>query len=170
MWKGALFVGFVFVAIGSSMSPRDASRSTELEAVAVGSREPVETRIPRQRNGHFYVHATVNGQLVRFLVDTGATTVALTTRDADRIGEKVSPSSFHVVGEGAGGAVRGQRVTIESIEIEGKRVENVRGVVLEGLGQSLLGQNYLLRMGSVEMTADEMIIRPRGARRTASAG
>ena len=166
MWKGALFIGFLFVAIGSTMSPRDPSGPTQVESVAVGSREPVETRIPRQRNGHFYVHATVNGQLIRFLVDTGATTVALTTEDADRIGEKVSPSSFHVVGEGAGGPVRGERVTIESIEIEGKRVENVRGVVLEGLGQSLLGQNYLSRMGSVEMTADEMIIRPRGARRS----
>ena len=166
MWKGALFVGFLFVAIGSSMSPRDPSRSTEVEAVAVGSREPVETRIPRQRNGHFYVHATVNGQLVRFLVDTGATTVALTTADAARIGDDAKSAGSDVVGEGAGGPVRGHRLTIDSIEIEGKRVENVRGVVLEGLSQSLLGQNYLSRMGSVEMTGDEMIIRPRGARRS----
>ena len=166
MWKGALFVGFLFVAIGSSMSPRDPSQSAEAEAVAGGSREPVETRIPRQRNGHFYVHATVNGQLVRFLVDTGATTVALTAEDAARIGDDAKSGGDEIVGEGAGGPVRGHRLTIASIEIEGKRVENVRGVVLEGLSQSLLGQNYLSRMGSVEMTADEMIIRPRGARRS----
>ena len=166
MWKAGLFLLGISVMIGAAMPSRDRSAADQVESVAVGSREPVETRIPRQRNGHFYVHATVNGQLVRCLVDTGATTVALTTEDADRIGEKVSPDSFDVVAEGAGGPVRGQQVRIESIEIEGKRVENVRGVVLEGLSQSLLGQNYLSRMGSVEMTGDEMIIRPRGARRT----
>ena len=160
MWKVALFILGTGVMIGAVMPAHDVA-APGYEAVAAGSREPVETRIPRQRNGHFYVDATVNGQLVRFLVDTGATTVALTTEDADRIGEKVSPASFDVVGEGAGGAVRGERLMIESIEIEGKRVENVRGVVLVGLGQSLLGQNYLSRMGSVEMTADEMVIRPR---------
>ena len=164
MWKGALFLGFIFVAIGSTMPGGDRSASTQVESVSAGSREPAVTRLRRQRNGHFYVHATVNGQLVHFLVDTGATTVALTTEDAARIGEKVPPSSFSVVGEGAGGPVRGERLTIESIEIEGKRVENVRGVVLEGLGQSLLGQNYLSRMGSVVMTGDEMIITPRGVR------
>ena len=120
-----------------------------------------ETVLPRADDGHFYADVTVDGASTQMLVDTGATTVALTTEDADRIGEKVSPASFDVVGEGAGGAVRGERLMIESIEIEGKRVENVRGVVLEGLGQSLLGQNYLSRMGSVEMTADEMVIRPR---------
>ena len=166
MWKGALFVGFIFVAIGSTMPARDPSEPTQVEAVVDGSREPVVTRLRRQRNGHFYVDATVNGRLVRFLVDTGASTVALTMEDAARIGEKVSPESFSVVGEGAGGAVRGDRLMIGSIEIEGKRVENIRGVVLEGLGQSLLGQNYLSRMGSVEMIGDEMIIRPRGARRS----
>jgi aspartyl protease family protein len=164
MWKVSLAILGVGVMLGAVMPARDPSAAGQAEAVAAGSREPVVTRLPRQRNGHFYVHATVNGQLVRFLVDTGATTVALTTEDADRIGHKVSPSSFEIVGEGAGGPVRGQRLMIDSVEIEGKRVTNVRGVVLEGLGQSLLGQNYLSRMGSVEMTADEMIIRPRGAR------
>jgi aspartyl protease family protein len=161
MWKVALFIIGIGVMIGAAMPNRDTPIPGESEMVAVGSREPVVTRVPRQRNGHFYVHALVNGHLIRFLVDTGATTVALTTEDADSIGEKISPDSFEFVGEGAGGPVRGQRLMIDSIEIEGKRVNDVRGVVLEGLGQSLLGQNYLARMGSVEMTADEMIIRPR---------
>lgn len=165
MWKAALVIGIIGVVAGATMPARDGSQATsQIESVSVGSREPIETHIPRQRNGHFYVHATVNGQLVRFLVDTGATTVALTTEDAARIGEKTASDGFDVVGEGAGGPVRGQRLTIDSIEIEGKRVEHVRGVVLEGLSQSLLGQNYLSRMGSVEMTEDEMIIRPRGHR------
>src|SRR5687768_6327358 len=78
------------------------------------------TELERSPSGHFYTHAKVNGELVRFLVDTGATGVALTVEDAKRVGIKVDPSSFEVVGEGASGLVRGQLVTLDSVEVEGK--------------------------------------------------
>ena len=117
-----------------------------------------QLRIPRSGDGHFYVHAMVNGQLVRFLVDTGATGIALTMEDAERIGAKVSPSSFEVVGSGASGPVRGQMLQIDSIELGGRQVANLRGAVLEGLGVSLLGQSFLSRTGGVQMDAEQMII------------
>ena len=91
-----------------------------------------DTELQRESNGHFYVHAKVNGQLVRFLVDTGATMVALTVDDAERAGLNVNAATFQIVGEGAGGPVRGQDVKIGSIEVEGKLVNDIEGVVLEG--------------------------------------
>ena len=117
-----------------------------------------QLRIPRSSDGHFYVHAMVNGQLVRFLVDTGATGIALTLEDAERVGVKISPSSFQVVGSGASGPVRGQTFQIDSVELGGREVANLRGDALEGLDISLLGQSFLTRTGGVEMHADEMII------------
>jgi aspartyl protease family protein len=117
------------------------------------------TELERSPSGHFYTHAKVNGELVRFLVDTGATGVALTVEDAERVGIKVDPRNFEIVGEGASGPVRGQLVTLGSVEVEGKLVNDVSGAVLENSSLSLLGQSYLTRMGEVQMTGDYMLLK-----------
>lgn len=128
-------------------------------AVAAPLRAPTETRLTRQANGHFFVEALVDGEPVDFVVDTGATAVALTVADAHRIGIPVNPGAFEVVGSGASGPVRGQQITIGSVEIDGKRVTTLRGAVIEGLDVSLLGQAYLSRITSVTMTGDQMTLR-----------
>ena len=117
------------------------------------------TELERSSNGHFYTHAKVNGELVRFLVDTGATSVALSAEDAARVGFDIDPSSFEIVGEGASGPVRGKSVMIDSVEIEGKLVNDVSGVVLADSDLSLLGQSYLTRMGEVQMSGDYMLLK-----------
>ena len=76
-----------------------------------------------------------------------------------RSGIKFDPASFEVIGEGASGPVRGQPVMIDSIEVDGKLVNDVRGVVLENSSKSLLGQSYLSRMGEVQMRGDTMVLR-----------
>jgi aspartyl protease family protein len=119
----------------------------------------VETKLDRMPNGHFYADAAVNGQPVRVVVDTGATTVALTIADAQRIGVPFSQSEFSVVGSGASGPVRGQAVTLDSVAVGGKEVRGVHGVVLEGLDVSLLGQTYLSRISSVQMSGETMTLR-----------
>src|SRR6059058_1551688 len=106
----------------------------------------VETKLSRMPNGHFYADAAVNGQPVRVVVDTGASTVALTVADAQRIGVPFSQNEFTVIGSGASGPVRGQDVTLDSVTVDGKEVHGVRAAVLEGLDVSLLGQTYLSRI------------------------
>lgn len=120
---------------------------------------PRETRLERRSNGHFYVTADVNGYPVEFVVDTGATSVALTEEDARRLGIAFNPYQFTVVGRGASGDVRGQPVVLDTVDIDGKRVSSVPGVVLEGLDVSLLGQSYLSRIGGVQMSGDQMALR-----------
>ena len=156
MSKGTTFLVAIGVAVGFAVTDR-APSDPQVQVVTSpdGTRQ---MRIPRSPDGHFYVHAMVNGQLVRFLVDTGATEIALTMEDAERIGEQISPKSFEVVGSGASGPVRGQTIEIESIELGGREVLNLRGAVLEGLDISLLGQSFLSRTGGVQMDADQMII------------
>ena len=121
--------------------------------------EPRETLLERESNGHFYVDAEVNGEMVKFIVDTGASSVALTTEDAERLGLDFDPAEFEVVGRSATGPAMGQEVELDFIDIEGKRVTAVRGVVLAGLDMSLLGQSYLSRMGTVQMSGDYMSLR-----------
>jgi aspartyl protease family protein len=152
-------IGFLMPA-GSPRAP-SAPRSPQAKAALLHAPapRPGETRITRSANGHFYVDARVNAQPVRFLIDTGATGVALTVDDARRAGIAVSPGTFEIVGTGASGPVRGQRVTLERIDIDGKSVSNLQAAVVEGLETSLLGQSYLSQLASVEMSGDSMVLR-----------
>lgn len=155
MIKPLLFVVAAGVAIGLAWPSGD----QQSKAVVAETGEPRETVLEREANGHFYVDAKVNGELVHFIVDTGATGVALTEEDARRVGLAFSPSEFEYVGEGAAGPVRGKLVTIDTIEVDGKTVEDVSGAVLQGGDLSLLGQSYLSRMGEVQMRGDYMVLR-----------
>jgi aspartyl protease family protein len=138
------------VAVAAPASPRAAKKPTPWRP---------ETRLKPRPNGHFYTTALVNGQPVEFIVDTGATTIALTIDDARRIGIGVNPSAFTEVGMGAGGPVRGQEVMLNSVSVDGREVVSLPGVVLEGLQDSLLGQSYLSRLGEVTMSGGVMILR-----------
>ena len=139
----------------------DGNRSPKGQPVRVTtpSEAPRDTELEREANGHFYVHAKVNGQLVRFVVDTGATIVALTQEDAERVGLDVDPAKFRIIGEGASGAVMGENVKLGSIEVDGKLANDVEGVVLADSSMSLLGQSYLSRLNEVRMSGEYMILR-----------
>ena len=156
MTKAFLLVIVAGVAIGLALP----SGKRPVEAAAAASDGMTrETLLEREGNGHFYVHAKVNGELVRFLIDTGASGVALTEKDARRVGIDFSPGEFEEVGQGAAGPIRGKLVNIKTVEVEGKKVTNVRGAVLQGSELSLLGQSYLSRIGGVEMRGDYMVLR-----------
>jgi aspartyl protease family protein len=156
-----LFVIVVFFGamVGFLMPGGAPPRSGNPHRVSTPSEPPRETRLERAESGHFYTYAKVNGELVQFVVDTGADVVALTVDDAERLGIPVNPANFQVVGEGASGPVRGEPVTIDSIEVDGKLVNDVEGVVLADSSLSLLGQAYLSRMGEVQMRGDTMLLR-----------
>ena len=171
MEKSLLFVIALGAAVGLMLpSHRHAAPAAEV-AVPPGAAAPPpaaaeaptqlvgETRLARMPNGHFYADATVNGQPVHLVVDTGASSVALTVADAQRIGIAVSPAEFQVVGTGASGPVRGKVVLLDSVSVDGKEVRGVRGAVLEGLDVSLLGQTYLSRIASVQMSGDSMTLK-----------
>lgn len=151
-------------AVGFAMPNRPASLSPGASApprppAAKGQASGGETVLQRHANGHFYADGDINGTPVRFVVDTGATTVALTTDDARQAGVVFDPARFAVIGMGASGPVRGQKVTLSSVSVDGKRLYDVPAVVLEDLGVSLLGQSYLTRLYSVTMTGETMKLR-----------
>ena len=118
-----------------------------------------ETVIGRDYAGHFNLDVTVNGHQVPFLVDTGADTVSLTVETARSVGLYVDENAFETVAMGAGGPVRGTRLTIDRLEIGARSLTGVDAMVLEGLGTNLLGQSALSQLGGVEMRGDEMVLR-----------
>jgi aspartyl protease family protein len=97
---------------------------------------------------------------VRFVIDTGATLVALTPTDAQRIGFEADTLTFDARVRTANGEARAARVRLDSITVSGVKLENVDAVVLEeGLSQSLLGMSYLGRLSKIEAAGDALILR-----------
>lgn len=160
------YIFFAMVVIGIAIGvavPDGKHRQAPPAANATASDEeedvPVDTVLDRGPSGHFTAVADVNKEPIRFVVDTGADTVALTMDDAKRAHVKFDPANFEVIGKGASGDVRGEEVQIDSIVLDGKRATNVSAVVLEGGDVSLLGHTYLRHLSDVQIKGDQMILR-----------
>ena len=141
--------------VKSAMRPAETSALNSSPVSSYGQ----ETVLERGPGGHFFTVANINGEPIRLVVDTGATDVALTLDDARRAGVNFDPSQFQVVGTGASGDVRGQEVELNEVDLDGKKVDGIHGVVLEGLTVSLLGQNYLRKLDSVSISGDKMTLK-----------
>jgi aspartyl protease family protein len=153
MFRAILLVVMAGLGIGLMWPPHKPAAPRAADPAAA------EVILDRGSTGHFFTDARVNDKAtIHFIVDTGATNVALTMADARALGLNLDPASFEVVGEGVSGPVRGQEVTLDSIDIDGKRMENVDAVVLEGSGMSLLGQSALAKIDRVEISGDTMIL------------
>jgi aspartyl protease family protein len=155
-----LFIGFAVPINRSAPTNANFAETQIASAVPPKPVKPVETVLTREGNGHFYVDAEVNGQLVHFIVDTGATTIALTQADAKHVGIHFSPADFTVIGRGVSGDVKGQAITLSKVSIDQKEAFYLPAVVVaDGLDTSLLGQSFLSKVGTVVIDGDRMILR-----------
>lgn len=112
-------------------------------------------------DGHFWAEGQVNGEPVHFLVDTGATAVALTPEDAERLGFRPQDLDYSYRVTTAGGRSRAAAVTLSSVSVDGARLDDVRALVIEkGLDTSLLGMSYLGRLSRFEATREALFLQP----------
>ena len=138
----------------------------EVEGFSSGAPKPGSGAVQKASDGHFWADAQVAGaqggpQPVHFLVDTGATAVALTPEDAAKLGIKATDLKYGHNVTTAGGNARAAAVTLASISINGARLENVQALVVsEGLDVSLLGMSYLGRLTRFEATRDTLRFEP----------
>jgi clan AA aspartic protease (TIGR02281 family) len=96
--------------------------------------------LDRTFDGHFYLTGSINGRQVVFMVDTGASTVAI----GDRLAEQLElgscrPRQYST----AAGTVRGCEAVATQVEVAGLRLPDVRVAVLPGGDTVLLGMNVL---------------------------
>lgn len=143
VWLALL--GIAYVVIDANTKPKVAM---------VGNATDVS--IPRSRDSHFYVAGSINGQAVTFMVDTGASTVSVSSGLARRIG---LPHGRSVTVGTANGDTQGEEVTGQTVAIGGIAIRDVRVVVLPDMpGEALLGQNVLRHLEVVQ-NADRMTLR-----------
>lgn len=118
-----------------------------------------ETVLSRHADGHFYANVEVDDSEIRFLVDTGASTIALTAADAEAIGLSWSEEELRKVGRGVGGEVYGKPVLLRSVQLGDLIAENVSAVIIpNGLHVSLLGQSFLSKAARVQIENGTMVI------------
>lgn len=115
--------------------------------------------LQREANGHFYADVTINGTPVHMLVDTGASGIALSRDDARSAGVATSIGMNDVVGQGADGAVRGEWINLERVELGPVSASGLPAIVLNSGEQSLLGQAFLGKFAAVEIHGDTMVLR-----------
>jgi aspartyl protease family protein len=135
--------------------------SKPMQAAAVRAPPtPNENVYRRARDGHFYVEADVNGARIRFLVDTGATYVALSPDDARSAGLRVFDSDYTAQSSTANGVTRVAPVTLRQVELDQLQLFDVPAVVLEvPMPVSLLGMSFLSRLRGYETRNDELVLR-----------
>lgn len=128
----------------------------ETQAVEPGSGS---VTLKRAFDGHFYADAQVNGTPVQFLVDTGASGIALSADDARAAGLAFDHGRAEVIGSGASGQVMGHFVRLNRVELGLTSISDTPAVVLEDGDRSLLGQSFLSEFSSVEVHGDTMVLR-----------
>ncbi len=112
-------------------------------------------------DGHFTVEAEVDGTPLRFLVDTGASDVVLTPRDAERLGFDLGALRYTRLYNTANGTVRGAPVTLNRVRLGPIDMVDVHASVNgAAMNRSLLGMSFLARLGSYEVRGDRLTLRP----------
>ncbi|CAN7471277.1 TIGR02281 family clan AA aspartic protease [Pararhizobium sp. LjRoot238] len=112
-------------------------------------------------NGHFETPVTINGESVQMLVDTGASTVALSYEDAEKLGLNPAGLTYTQTVLTANGTARAAPVTLAEVAIGPIVRNNIRASVAEEgkLDQSLLGMSFLSTLGFLQMQTDELRLR-----------
>lgn len=121
-----------------------------------------EEKIYADDRGMFRSVGTINGRTVRFLLDTGATTVAMNKSQAKQLGVDYRMNGERVVISTASDNVKGYRVRLKSVSLGKIKQRNVEAMVIDGdhPGPILLGMSFLGKL-QVEKAGEVMKIRQR---------
>jgi aspartyl protease family protein len=125
--------------------------------VAVGAHELV---ISQDAEGAFQVVGKVNGQPVRFMIDTGASETVLAPEDARRLGIDLSSLKFDRQSETANGLGYGAAYVADSLEIGPIRMANFKVEINKApMSSSLLGLSFLSRLDSTEVRGRKLYLK-----------
>lgn len=112
------------------------------------------------RRGQYQVEGSIDGRRMDFIVDTGASVVALRERDASRLGIHPSPRDYTASVSTANGMTKAAMVQLPSLDVGGIRVFGVRAMVLpdQALSDNLLGMSFLSRVRRFEMANGRLVM------------
>jgi len=121
---------------------------------------PRTVEIQPDAHGHFRIDGVVDGQRVRFMVDTGATLVSLRKSEAARLGYHPTARDYMYQARTANGTVRFAAIKLDMVEVGGVMVRDVQASVNpdEALGENLLGLSFLSRLRRFEYREGRLVL------------
>jgi aspartyl protease family protein len=159
-------LGLFMADMANKLTPASASTSSNVVAQVATSAPKADAglrrlNIPRDARGHFATDGRIDGQRITFMVDTGASMVALNESSAARFGLRPIPSQYTAKVSTANGIVRGARAQIAMIDLGGGLiVRDVDAMVLpdEALSENLLGLSFLSKLRRFEYANGQMVL------------
>ncbi len=145
--------------IGAAVEPAALSPHPPTPVAAAGS-GPRSVTVSRDWRGQIEVDAVVNGRRVGFMVDTGASVIALTASDAARLGIRPAPRDFVTEVKTANGTVRAAPAKLDKVEVGDLVVRDVAALVMPdaALSDNLLGLSFLSRLRRFEYSAGRLVL------------
>jgi aspartyl protease family protein len=172
----ALFLGvyYLFTLIEPKLSAwQNGHRGGEVQKINTGGTNGISTlggqgaasgagvSITMRDDGHYWVDAIVNGQSVRFLVDSGASMTAVSKETADRLGLPPDNMSRTMTIQTANGEVVATRSTIATMQIGAIQASDMPVVVSPSFGEiNVLGMNFLNKLKSWRVENGTMLLEP----------
>jgi aspartyl protease family protein len=116
--------------------------------------------IARDARGHFQTEGRIDGQRIDFMVDTGASVVALNEKSAARFGLRPSRGDYNATVTTANGTIKAARTRLAMVELGGLVVRDVEAMVLpdEALSENLLGLSFLSKLRRFEYANGKMVL------------
>jgi len=160
------FLGTVMAQMADKMTatatPAPAN-TVSRQAAAVGTPASNAFRsisIPRDARGHFQTEGRIDGQRIDFMVDTGASVIALNEKSAARFGLRPSRGDYNATVSTANGTVKAARTRLAMVDIGGLVVRDVDAMILpdDALSENLLGLSFLSKLKRFEYANGQMVL------------
>lgn len=118
-----------------------------------------ELIINASQDGHFYIDVKVNGEDMRFMIDTGASEIVLSASQAKKVGIDLKTLNFNRVYQTANGTAFGASTILKEIEVGGIKFHDVHASVNNSeMGVSLLGMSFLRQFTRYEFYHDKLLL------------
>jgi aspartyl protease family protein len=155
-------LGVVMAQMADKITPAPASATAATSASTdVPPQSGARTlSIPRDARGHFATEGRIDGQRLAFMIDTGASVVALNESSAARFGLRPTPGQYTAAVTTANGTVKAARMRLAMIEVGGLIVRDVDAMVLpdQALSENLLGLSFLSKLRRFEYANGQMVL------------
>ena len=135
-------------------------QQTAFEKIQDNTQGGRSVSISRDGRGHFQTEGRIDGQRVGFMVDTGASVIALNETSAARIGVRPSQNDYDATVTTANGKVKAARTRLAMVDVGGLIVRDVDALVLpdEALSENLLGLSFLSKLKRFEFANGRMVL------------
>jgi aspartyl protease family protein len=154
-------LGTIMAQMADRMTPAHANTPAKqvvaVDAAPAGGRS---LSIPPDGRGHFQTDGRINGQRIGFMVDTGASMIALNETSAAQFGLRPSRGDYNATVTTANGTIKAARTRLAMVDIGGVVVRDVDAMVLpdEALSENLLGLSFLSKLKRFEYANGRLVL------------